>query len=142
MRQSLHAGRVHCGVPMAKGLAGADRRVHVASVCGHPHARCHNGFRLFSRRVIDTIPVESTPGFTYSLEWLAKAHRLGWPIAEVPARWFERQQGQSRFKILRWIPAYLRWYLYAFATTFGRRPPSSVVLNGDTGASGEAGVRS
>jgi hypothetical protein len=55
-----------------------------------------------------------------------KAHRLGWPIAEVPAQWFERQHGQSRFRVLRWIPAYLRWYFYALATRFGGRRPSSV----------------
>lgn len=130
------------GCPWLKASLVRTAAFTLHRFAGIPTHDATNGFRLFSRRVIDTIPVESTPGFTYSLEWLVKAHRLGWPIAEVPARWFERQQGQSRFKILRWIPAYLRWYLYAFATTFGRRPPNSVVLNGDTGASGEAGVRS
>lgn len=85
-----------------------------------------NGFRLFSRRVIDTIEIESDSGFCYSLEMLVKSHRLGWPIADVPAQWFERAQGASRFQVLKWVPAYLRWYLYAFATTFLRRSASSV----------------
>lgn len=85
-----------------------------------------NGFRLFSRRVIDTIPVESDRGFCYSLELLVKAHRLGLPVADVPAKWFERKQGSSRFQVLKWVPAYLRWYLYAFATTFLRLPADSV----------------
>jgi len=89
-----------------------------------------NGFRLFSRRVIERIAVESTEGFTYSLELLVKVHRLRWRIAEVPARWFERSAGQSRFKVLKWIPAYLTWYFYAFATTYGRKPASSVTMNG------------
>jgi hypothetical protein len=85
-----------------------------------------NGFRLFSRRVIDRIAIESDSGFCYSLELLVKCHRLGWPVVDVPAQWFERKQGASRFKVLSWVPAYLRWYLYAFATTFLRRPARSV----------------
>ncbi len=87
-----------------------------------------SGFRLFSRRVIEDIAVESDQGFCYSIELLVKAHRLGWPIGEVPALWFERKQGRSRFRVLRWLPAYLRWYFYAFATTFLRRPPRTVKL--------------
>lgn len=87
-----------------------------------------SGFRLFSRRVIEQIAVESTEGFCYSIELLVKAHRLGWRIGEVPARWFERKAGASRFRVLKWLPAYLRWYGYAFATTYLRRPASTVVL--------------
>src|SRR5581483_618584 len=87
-----------------------------------------SGFRLFSRRVIECISVESKEGFCYSIELLVKAHRLGWRIGEVPALWFERQHGQSRFRVLKWLPAYLRWYGYAFATTILRRPPSTVAL--------------
>ena len=85
-----------------------------------------NGFRLFSRRVIERIEIESDTGFCYSLEMLVKSHRLGWPVADVPAKWFERKQGAGRFQVLKWVPAYLRWYLYAFATTFLRLPASSV----------------
>ena len=85
-----------------------------------------NGFRLFSRRVVDSIEIESDSGFCYSLELLVKCHRLGWPVKDVPAQWIERKQGGSRFQVLKWIPAYLRWYLYAFATTFLRLPAKSV----------------
>jgi dolichol-phosphate mannosyltransferase len=95
-----------------------------------PTKDASNGFRMFSRRVIDRIAVESDQGFCYSIELLVKAHRLGWPVGEVPVRWFERKHGQSRFRVLRWAPAYLRWYFYAFATTLLRRPPSTVALRG------------
>lgn len=87
-----------------------------------------SGFRLFSRRVIDAIAVESDSGFCYSIELLVKCHRLGWPVAEVPAQWIERTKGASRFRVLHWLPAYLRWYRYAFATTYLRRPASTVTL--------------
>ncbi|HJX84588.1 MAG TPA: glycosyltransferase family 2 protein [Candidatus Angelobacter sp.] len=85
-----------------------------------------NGFRMFSRRLLERVRIESTQGFTYSIELLAKCHRLRWAMAEVPAQWRERTQGQSRFRVVRWVPAYLRWYFYVFATTFLRRPPESV----------------
>jgi dolichol-phosphate mannosyltransferase len=87
-----------------------------------------SGFRMFSRRVIEQIKIESDQGFCYSIELLVKAHRLGWHIGEVPASWFERRHGASRFRVLKWLPAYLRWFRYAFATTYLRRSPETVVM--------------
>jgi dolichol-phosphate mannosyltransferase len=95
-------------------------------VAGLPTRDATNGFRLFSRRVIDNIEIESDSGFCYSLEMLVKCHRLGWPAADVPAKWFEREQRASRFQVLKWVPAHLRWYMYVFATTFLRLPANSV----------------
>lgn len=85
-----------------------------------------NGFRLFSRRLIEEIEIESTRGFTYSIEMLVKCHRLGWRTAEVPAQWFERSSGRSRFKVISWLPSYLRWYFYAFATSWLGKGPETV----------------
>lgn len=87
-----------------------------------------NGFRLFSRRVLDSIPIESTAGFTYSIELLVKAHRLRWKIGEVPVSWYERKHGASRFKILKWLPQYFKWFRYAFATTYLFRGAGTVRL--------------
>ena len=87
-----------------------------------------NGFRLFARPVIERIPIESTQGFAYSIELLVKCHRLGWPIGEVPVEWHERTQGQSRFRVLKWLPQYLVWFRYAFATTFLFQGAETVTL--------------
>jgi len=116
------------GCPWLKAAlvrAGAFTLHHVARVPTHDAS---SGFRLFSRRVIDQIAVESSEGFCYSIEFLVKAHRLGWRIGEVPAVWYERKHGTSRFRVLKWLPSYLRWYFYAFATTFLRRPPNTVPM--------------
>ncbi len=83
---------------------------------------------------MDEIAIESDQGFCYSIELLVKCHRLGWRIGEVPAQWFERAHGSSRFRVIRWLPAYLRWYRYAFATTYLRRSPQSVPLKRAAGA--------
>jgi dolichol-phosphate mannosyltransferase len=85
-----------------------------------------NGLRLFSRKVLETIDIESREGFSYSLELLVKCYRLGWKTGEVPSLWLERGNGASRFRVVRWIPAYLRWYLYAFATTYFCRATRTV----------------
>ena len=85
-----------------------------------------NGFRLFSRRLLDAVTIQSTEGFSYSIELIAKCHRLGWKIAETPSQWYERSAGQSRFKIFRWMPAYLRWYFYVFQTTWCNKGPETV----------------
>ncbi|MGH7682928.1 MAG: hypothetical protein ACREMT_01180, partial [Vulcanimicrobiaceae bacterium] len=71
--------------------------------------------------------IQSTQGFTYSLELTAKCHRLRWNIGEVPAQWIERTRGSSRFRVLRWLPHYLRWCGYVFATTYLKRGPETVV---------------
>jgi glycosyltransferase involved in cell wall biosynthesis len=87
-----------------------------------------NGFRLFARRVLDQIVIESDLGFCYSIELVVKCHRLHWLIGEVPAQWRERARGTSRFQVMKWLPAYLRWYFYAFATTYLHRSPRTVRL--------------
>jgi glycosyltransferase involved in cell wall biosynthesis len=116
------------GCPWLKALLVRTAAFSLYYIARLPTRDATNGFRLFSRRVVDTIAVESDQGFCYSLEILVKCHRLGWPVADVPAQWIERKQGSSRFQVLAWVPAYLRWYLYAFATTFLRLPAKSVKL--------------
>ena len=80
-----------------------------------------NGFRLFSRKLLNEINIESKVGFAYSLELLAKCNRLKYKISEIPAQWEERSEGSSRFKVFKWLPQYLKWYIYGLSTTWLRR---------------------
>lgn len=98
---------------------------HVARL---PSRDASNGFRMFSRRVLERIPIESQVGFAYSIELLVKAHRLGWRVEDVAAGWQERKTGRSRFAVIKWLPQYLKWFRYAFATTYLRRGPETVNL--------------
>ncbi len=122
------AGGSMVGCPWLKAVlvrAGNFTLYHLARLPTHDAS---NGLRFFSRRAISEIPIESSQGFCYSIELLVKVHRLGWRIGEVPARWFERAHGSSRFQVLKWLPSYLRWYFYAFATTYLRRGPRDIAL--------------
>ena len=121
-------GGAMIGCPWLKAVLVRSANFTLRHLARLPTTDASNGFRMFSRRAIERIPVESREGFCYSIELLVKAHRLGWKIAEVPVTWIERDDGRTRFQVLRWLPAYLRWYGYAFATTFLRRPPRSVAL--------------
>ncbi len=114
------------GCPWLKAMLVRVGNFTLYHLAGLPTRDASNGFRLFSRRVIDDIVIESDRGFCYSIELLVKCHRLGWRVDEVSANWIERRQGASRFQVLEWLPLYLRWYGYAFATTFLRRPPRTV----------------
>lgn len=121
-------GGAMVGCPWLKAVLVRTANFTLHHLARIPTRDSSNGFRLFSRRVIDTIAIESTEGFCYSIELLVKAHRLGWRIGEVPTRWFERRAGTSRFRVMKWLPLYLRWYRYAFATTFLRQGPETVPL--------------
>ena len=102
------------GCPIVKAVLCRVANFTLYHGAGLPTHDGTNGFRMFSRRVLDEITVESTTGFVFSLEYLVKAHERGLKVVEVPAVWIERSQGESRFRVLRWLPAYLHWYFYAF----------------------------
>lgn len=116
------------GCPWLKSFLVRGANFTLYHFAGIPTHDASNGFRLFSRRAVKEITIESDRGFCYSIELLVKCHRLGWRIGEVPARWFQRAHGASRFQVIKWLPGYLRWYAYAFATTYLRRPAASVPL--------------
>jgi len=81
-----------------------------------------SNFKLYSRRFIDSVTIESTAGFELALELTVKATRAGRSVAEVPTTWRDRTSGQSNFKLRKWLPHYLHWYRVAFLR---RRPPIS-----------------
>ena len=115
-RSSLYepgARRTWCSVDRSRRQRCAVGRL--------PARDATNGFWLFRRRVLDEIVIESDRGFCCSIELVAKCHHSHWPIEEVLAQWRERTCGMSRFQVTKWLPAYLRWYFYAFATTYLRR---------------------
>ena len=73
-----------------------------------------NSFKAYSAEFIRKVGIESDHGFEVGLELVAKARRHRLRVAELPTIWLERSFGQSNFQLTRWIPRYLRWYLYAF----------------------------
>jgi dolichol-phosphate mannosyltransferase len=73
-----------------------------------------NSFKAYSRVFLDEVGIESNKGFEVGIELVAKAHRRGYMIAEVPTIWIDRSVGESNFQLRRWLPQYMRWFIYAF----------------------------
>ncbi len=77
-----------------------------------------NGFKMYRRQVLKSINIESDGGWEFSTEIIIKAHRAGYRIGEVPTVWRDRISGKSKFKLLKWLPKYLRWYLWGIFLRF------------------------
>ena len=88
---------------------------HLSSI---PIEDASNGFRLFSKKILNKFEIESKLGFAYSLELLVKAHRYGFKITQIPSSWEERELGKSKFKIFKWMKEYLKWYFYGLRSNF------------------------
>jgi dolichol-phosphate mannosyltransferase len=73
-----------------------------------------NSFKAYSKAFVDRVGVESDAGFEVGIELVAKARRHRLPVTELPTVWRDRSEGESRFRVGRWLPVYLRWYRYAF----------------------------
>ncbi len=73
-----------------------------------------SNFKLYSRRFLDTVTIESRAGFELALELTVKATRARRRVAEVPTTWRDRTSGQSNFRLRQWLPHYLHWYRVAF----------------------------
>ena len=114
------------GCPLIKSILVRLASSTLYFLSSIPVRDASNGFRLFSRRLLNRVNLESKVGFAYSLELLAKCNRLKFGIAEIPAQWEERSEGSSRFKVFKWISQYLRWYFYGLETTWLKRSPKDV----------------
>jgi dolichol-phosphate mannosyltransferase len=113
-------GGQQVGGPRLKGMISrfAGQTLHlVARVGTHDPT---NSFKAYSTDFVREVGIASDAGFELGIEMIAKAHRRGLPIAEIPTIWLDRSHGQSNFKVREWIPRYLRWYLSAL----GPRLPS------------------
>lgn len=81
-----------------------------------------NNFKAYDNAFLRTFEIESTAGFEIGLEITTRAHLAGRNVTEIPTIWNDRTAGESRFKVLSWLPSYLRWYLRClWGTWVGRR---------------------
>jgi glycosyltransferase involved in cell wall biosynthesis len=110
-------GGQQVGGPRLKGMMSrwAGRSLHWFARVGTRDAT--NSFKAYSTDFVRSVGIDSRTGFEIGLELTAKATRLRVPVAELPTIWLDRQLGESRFDLARWLPGYLHWYFFAY----GRR---------------------
>ena len=80
-----------------------------------------NSFKLYSKEYLSSVEIESDGGFELAIELTVKAHLRGLKVAEVPATWTDRTAGESRFRLRKWLPNYIHWYLYAIKHSWFRK---------------------
>ena len=108
------AGGQQVGGPLLKGMMSrtAGRSLRLFARLGTRDAT--NSFKAYSTSFVREVGIDSRDGFEIGIELTAKARRLRRPVAEIPTIWLDRQAGVSNFRVLGWIPKYLRWYRFAF----------------------------
>lgn len=77
-----------------------------------------NSFKLYRKSFLARQKIESPAGFSLGIELVAKAYVQGGKIGEIPTTWQDRTDGKSRFRLLSWLPHYLKWYFYAWKGLF------------------------
>jgi dolichol-phosphate mannosyltransferase len=115
----MRGGR-QVGGPLLKRSLSRAAGLSLHWLGGLPVHDATSNFRLYSRRLLDQVTIESTGGFELGIELTVKAYLLGMRVGEVPTTWRDRTAGQSRFKLWKWLPRYLYWYRRGLSGRFTR----------------------
>lgn len=115
----MRGGR-QVGGPLLKRTMSRAAGLSLHWFGGLPVHDATSNFRLYSRRLLDRVTIESTGGFELGIELTVKAYLLGMRVAEVPTTWRDRTAGQSRFRLWNWLPRYLHWYRRGVVGRFRR----------------------
>jgi glycosyltransferase involved in cell wall biosynthesis len=122
----MRGGR-QVGGPWLKKTLSRMAGVTLHWFAGLPTHDPTNSFKAYRREFLARTPIESLAGFCLGLELTVKAHFGGGRVEEVPASWYDRSAGQSRFRLAKWLPHYLHWYFWAMKRRwlgpFQRRRP-------------------
>jgi len=116
----MRGGR-QVGGPLLKRTLSRTAGLSLHWLGGLPVHDATSNFRLYSKRLLNQVSIESIGGFELGLELTVKAYRLGMRVTEVPTTWRDRTAGQSRFQLWRWLPRYLHWYWRGIGGRFRTR---------------------
>jgi dolichol-phosphate mannosyltransferase len=115
-------GGAQIGGPRFKKFLSRTAGLTLKWFAGLPVHDPTNSFKAYKKTFLDAERIESTAGFCLGLELTVKAHLAGKRVEQVPVTWSDRSAGTSRFRLWKWMPHYLHWYLVAIrGAWFGRR---------------------
>jgi len=107
-------GGQQVGGPFLKGLISRVAGLSLWALARVGTRDATNSFKAYDVAFVRGVGITSSAGFEIGIELVAKARRARLPVAELPTIWLERHHGVSNFKIVSWLPHYLRWWLFAF----------------------------
>lgn len=103
-------GGAQYGGPRVKVLLSRLAGLSLHALVGMPTHDPTSSFKMYRRAMLERLGLESNRGFELTLEISVKAFLGGYRITEIPTVWRDRTEGRSRFKLMQWLPLYLRWY--------------------------------
>jgi len=114
-------GGEQIGGPRIKKFLSRFAGISLHLLTGIPTHDVTNSFKMYKKSVLDNIEIESNGGFELGMEIVVKAFLKGHKITEVPSIWIDREEGKSRFRLWRWLPKYIYWYL-VILINFKKKP--------------------
>ncbi len=82
------------------------------------------GFRLYHRRVLQSIPLDQvfSSGYSFLVEMLFMCQRRGWDIGEVPITFEDRRKGTTKISRQEVFKAQYTVVRLFFRRLFSRKP--------------------
>lgn len=99
------------GGPLLKRIFSRIAGVSLHYLIRIPTHDVTNSFKMYSRKVLENIQIESNGGFEIGMEITIKAYIKGYKVTEIPSSWQDRENGESKFQMWKWMPKYIKWYL-------------------------------
>lgn len=107
----MKGGEKHGG-PIFKSFLSRMAGISLHILTNIPTHDPTNCFKMYSRKILNDIELESFAGFEIGIESVVKAYCKGYKICEIPSKWYDRVEGKSKFHLWKWLPYYLKWYFY------------------------------
>ncbi|MBI5454761.1 MAG: glycosyltransferase [Deltaproteobacteria bacterium] len=114
-------GGAQIGGPLLKKTLSRLAGVSLHHIAGIPTRDITNSYKMYTKKVLSDIRIESKGGFEIGMEIVVKAFLKGYRIGEVPSVWRDRTAGESRFLLKKWLPKYMRWYMLAVSGSLRKR---------------------
>ena len=91
-------------------------------ITGMPISDCTSGFKLFRRKVLESIPLDQvrSNGYSFQIEMNFKAWKRGFRIKEIPIIFYDRTVGSSKMNKKIMIEAALMVWKLKIASLFGK----------------------
>ena len=106
-------GGEQIGGPGFKKMLSRMAGISLHYITGIPTHDVSNSFKMYTKKVLNDIEIESHGGFEIGMEITVKSFFKGYKITEIPTVWRDRSAGESKFRLWKWLPEYMHWYLFA-----------------------------
>jgi glycosyltransferase involved in cell wall biosynthesis len=111
-------GGIVLGKKDLKSLLSKIAGITTPYILGIPISDLTYSFKMFRGGILKKISINSIGGWEFAEELVIKSYHEGYRIAEIPYTWIDRKRGRSKFKLLKWLPNYIYWYVWGIYKRF------------------------